>query len=227
MSLTRCLTGVAVTLLGAVLGAGAVDAQTARSGGGGSAQLLLELQQLAAERTSLQAQNAQLKKDLEQARQERDALKKAQQGVAARIRTSEAAVARTAAERAASEQELQRVKDRTQELIAKFRETVQTLRQVESEGATAKQNLATREQQLKVCVDHNAELYKLNGEVLDRLEHRSAWSSLARAEPFTRLKRVQLENLVDDYKAKADDQHLKSAVPPPPAASDSNPATPN
>lgn len=226
MSTTRCLTVVAVIVLGAVLAAPVTHAQTARSGGSASAQLMAELQQLAAERTSLQAQNAQLKKDLEQARQERDALKKAQQDVVTRIRTSEAAVARTAAERAASEQELQRVKDRTQELIAKFRETVQTLRQAETEGAAAKQTLATREQQLKVCFDHNAALYKLNAEVLDRLEHQSGWSRLARAEPFTKIKRVQLENLVDDYKAKADDQHLKSAVPPP-AAPGSAPATPN
>ncbi len=226
MSTTRCLTVVAVTLLGALLAAPVAHAQTARSGGSASAQLMAELQQLAAERTSLQAQNAQLKKDLEQARQERDALKRAQQDVVTRIRTSEAAVARTAAERAASEQELQRVKDRTQELIAKFRETVQTLRQAETEGAAAKQALATREEQLKVCVDHNAALYKLNAEVLDRLEHHSGWSRLARAEPFTKIKRVQLENLVDDYKAKADDQHLKNAVPLP-AAPGSAPATPN
>lgn len=226
MNMSRCLIGVAVSLLGAWFAAGALQAQTARSGGSASAQMMAEMQQLAAERTSLQAQNAQLKKDLDQARQERDALKKAQQDVAARVRSSEAAVARTAAERAASEQELQRVKDRTQELIAKFRETVQTLRQVETEGATARQTLATREQQLKVCVDHNAALYKLNAEVLDRLEHRSGWSHLARAEPFTKIKRVQLENLVDDYKGKADDQHLKSAAPPAPTPAAAAP-TPN
>jgi len=49
-------------------------------------------------------------------------------------------------------------------------------------------------------------LYKLNTEVLDRLEHQGLWSHLARSEPFTQLKRTQLENLVDDYKQRATDQ---------------------
>ena len=66
-----------------------------------------------------------------------------------------------------------------QELIAKFRETIQTLREVETERATLKQTLDTEDRNLKVCLDHNAALYKLDGEVLDRLEHQSAWTRMA------------------------------------------------
>jgi len=189
---------------------GLVSAQTARTGGGASAQLLQQLQQLASERTSLQSQNAQMKKELDDVRKERDALKKAQQAVDGRVKAGEAALARTATERESKEQELKQAKDRMQELIGKFRETVQTLREVETEHATAKQTLASREQDLKVCTDHNTALYKLNEEVLTRLEHQSAWSRVASAEPFTKLKRVELENLVDEYKFRADEQRLKS-----------------
>src|ERR1700730_2180836 len=64
------------------------QAQTARSGGGASAQLLQQMQQLASERTGLQAENAKLKQDLEDMRKERDALKAAQQAVDRRAQIS-------------------------------------------------------------------------------------------------------------------------------------------
>ena len=190
-----------------------VWAQSARTGGSANAQLVEQMQQLASERTALQAENARMKKELDDLRKDRDALKKAQQVGDARAKESSAALARSAAQRSSEQQEVQQLKDKMQELIAKFRETVQTLRQVETENATTKQTLAMRDQSLKVCLDHNAALYKLNGEVLDHFEHQSVWSHVAAAEPFTRIKRVQLENLVDDYHAKADDQHLKEATP--------------
>jgi hypothetical protein len=205
----RAFTAWLVTGAVVLFVATAAHAQTARSGGTANAQLLQQLQQLASDRTSLQAENAQLKKDLEGLRKERDALKKGQQGIDQRVRASEVALAQSASQRQTTEQELKQSKDKMQELVAKFRETIQTLRQVETEGTTAKQTLATRERELKVCVDHNKALYKLNDEILTRLEHPpSAFSRMASAEPFTKIKRVQLENLVDDYRGKADDERL-------------------
>jgi chromosome segregation ATPase len=204
-----------------------VQAQTARTGGTANAQLLQQLQQLASERTTLQAENARMKKELEDIRKDRDALKKAQQVVGTRVKEDSAALARATSEKNASQEELQRYKEKMEELIAKFRETAQELRQVEIEGNTAKQTLATRDRDLKVCLEHNQALYKLDDEVLNRLEHQSVWSRVATVEPFTRIKRVQLENLVDDYKARADDQRLKQAPQTAPAgpAAPTTPAT--
>jgi hypothetical protein len=183
-------------------------AQTARSGGGGNAQLLQQLQQLASERTSLQAENAKLKKDLADMQKDRDALKAAQQVVDRRAKSSELALKENLSQRASGEQELAQTKEKMQQLIGKFRETLQTLRDVETENTTTKQTVATRDQQLKVCIDRNLELYKLNQEVLTRLEHQTVWARVAEAEPFTKIKRVQLENMVDDYKGRADAQRI-------------------
>jgi chromosome segregation ATPase len=219
MSRVRSVGFVASTIVTTLLAGLTVQAQTARSGSGANTQLLQQLQQLASERTSLQAEAARAKKELEDARKERDDLKKAQQAVEQRAKTSAAALAQSASERAASEQELTQTKAKMEELIAKFRETLQTLRQIEAESASAKQTLATRDQQLKVCVDRNASLYKLNGEILTHLEHESAWSHVARSEPFTKIKRVQLENLADDYQARADDQRVSPGSTPLPPAS--------
>jgi chromosome segregation ATPase len=188
-----------------------VDAQTARSGGasGGNAQLTQQLQQLASERTAMQAEHARMKKEIEELRQERDALKAAQKASGQRARVeSEAAFARSARERDAAEAELARVEERTQELIEKFRETAQTLREVETDRATVKQAIAQQSRELEACVSTNMQLYTLNDEVLTRLGQQGFWSRAAQAEPFTKLKRVELENLIDEYRARADDQKL-------------------
>jgi hypothetical protein len=183
-------------------------AQSARSGGGASAQLMQQMQQLASERTSLQAENAKLKKELEDMRKDRDALKNAQQTVDKRAKSSDIALKESLAQRASTDRELEQTKAKMQQLIDKFHETLQTLRDVETERTTTKQTLATRDQDLKVCVDRNLALYKLDDEVLTRLEHQSMWTRVAASEPFTKIKRYQLENLVDDYKDRADAQRL-------------------
>jgi hypothetical protein len=92
------------------------------------------------------------------------------------------------------------------------------MRQIETDRTALRQTLSTRDQDLKVCVDHNRALYQLNKEVLTRLDKHSVFSRLAESEPFTQIKRVQLENLVDDYQTRADEQLLhpgKAGASPP------------
>ncbi len=192
-------------------GSGTALAQTARSGGGANEQLMQQLQQLASERTALQAENARLKKELAEASKARDSLKATREALDRRTRASEAAVARSAQEKDAAEGETERLKERMQELIAKFRETAQTLKDVETERASVKESLTARERELTACTAKNEALYKLNDEVLTHMEHQGFWSKVAQAEPFTRLKRVQLENLVDDYRYRAEDEHVQSS----------------
>jgi chromosome segregation ATPase len=234
----HCLNGTATVVLAFVgLSIGAAQAQVARpsSGGGQSAELVQQLQQLGSERTALNAENAKLKKELDATRKERDLLKKAQQTFERRVKASEATVKSledsAAARRNAADQELARTKDNLQQLIAKFRETAAALREVEADRAQAKQTIVAREQALKLCVDRNLALYQLNQEVLTRLENQSVLGRMARAEPFTQIKRVQLENLVDEYKSRADDQRQPSdqaaAGPSSPAAAPAPASTPS
>jgi predicted RNase H-like nuclease (RuvC/YqgF family) len=195
-----------------------VVAQTARSGGSGgqNAQLVQQLQQLGSERTALQAEQAKLKKELEEVKKERDALKAGQATSSQRARAeTEAALARGARDREQSEKDLAQAKQRMQELVDKFRETATTLREVETDRATVKDAYAQQTRELEACVASNNALYDLNGEVLTKLEDQGFWSSLTKAEPFTKLKRVQLENLADGYRTRADDKkYVPGATPP-------------
>ncbi len=188
-----------------------VLAQAARSSSG-NAQAMQQLQQLAAERTKLLADNAKLKADLEATRKERDELKKKQDASERRLEGNDGAVARANAKSDSLGHELEREKAKLTEIVAKFRELAGQLREVESERSTMKTSLAQRDVELKQCVDRNLSLYALNGEILDRLEHRSAFTPASALEPFTKLKRIELENLIDGYQTRADEQRPPSAA---------------
>jgi chromosome segregation ATPase len=201
-------------------------AQTSRPSSGANAQLMQQMQQLASERTSLQAENAKLKKELDDLRKDRDALKNSQQTLDRRAKSNEISLKESVVQRASADKELAQMKDRQQQLSAKFKETVGNLRQVESEHTAAQQTLATRDRELKVCVDRNLALYKLNAEVLTRLEHHSVWARAVQTEPFTKIKRVQLENMVDEYKSRAEDQRAGADSQPAGQSGNAQPATP-
>jgi chromosome segregation ATPase len=207
-----------VLFLAAVVGASlSAYAQTARTGGGAAnAQQLQQLQQLASERTALQAENAKLKADLEKLRKEQDAVKQSQSAVEQRNKTSAAALTRSTTENERLQAELTREKQRQQELVGRFRETATTLRDVETDRATAKQALVQRDRELKMCVERNQALYMLNDEVLTKFEDQGFWSAMGRKEPFTQLKRVENENLIDGYRASAQDQRVAPAPAPSP-----------
>lgn len=214
----RNLTTLAVLATAALAGialltADVAHAQESRGGGGAvSAQMVAELQQLSAESASLKAENAQLKRQLVAAQTERDALKKGTQATDIRIKSSQAALARSNAADASEQQKIAQLQAGEEQLIAKFRELVATLRKTEIEAATAKQTLAMRQQDLKVCSDRNEALYKLDDAVLAHFERQGFWTRLASDEPFTRIERVRLENFADESREGAQDQKY---TPPP------------
>jgi chromosome segregation ATPase len=197
----------------ALSGMSGAIAQTARPGSGAAnAQAMQQVQQLASERTALQAENARIKADLEAARKERDslkpALKRAQDALIGRDRSADAEVARVQGDKARVDGELAREKARVEELVQRLRETAVSVREVEVDRGAKTQLLAQREQELKVARERNEKLHVLATEIISKLEDQGFWSAVSRREPFTQLKRVELENLADNYRAAADDQRL-------------------
>lgn len=184
------------------------QAQTQRSGNA-DARVAQQLQQLSNEQVALQAENTKLKQELEQAKAELQKVSSAAKASESRSRALEVSAARGTTASQQAEEQLERSRTQLQELVTKFRETVQSLRDVEAERGTLKGQLAARDHELKTCVDRNAAFYNLNTEVLDRMKNRGFWSSVAEREPFTRLKRVELENLSDDYRYRAEELRLE------------------
>jgi len=205
----------AVLAILALAWAQGAPAQVQRSGGGANAQLAQQYQQVVAERAQLQADNDKLKKQLDDAKKQLQAV---QQQLGASKKSSTTSAAQIAAAQAAAQtsaQSLEQTKSRMQELVGRFRDTAVTLRGVESERSQLQQQLAQSKSDFDRCAERNYQLYQIDSEVLDRYEHEGTLSHVARAEPFTRIKRVQVENLVDEYKDRAEELRVQKAAPAP------------
>lgn len=192
------------------------NAQSQRSGGGESQKFMQQYQQLAAEKTALQAQVAQMQKDLDAARadlaeakKERDALKKAHAGG-----VPPAAVSRLTASKEAAERSLESSKQRMTELVGRFREMANNLKDVESDRAKLREDGAKRSAAFDKCAEDNLQLYEINADLLDRYEHVGLFTRVSAIEPFTKLTRTRSENLVDEYRERAQQLRIKKSAPP-------------
>jgi chromosome segregation ATPase len=193
-----------------------VHAQTQRSGGGEAQKFMQQYQQLAAEKTALQAQVAQMKKDLDAAQAALGAAKKERDALKARSAGSAGAAAQLAqanASRESAEKNLEQNKQRTTELITRFKETVGTLKGVESDRDQLRKDNEALGIAFDKCVDKNMQLYEISNTVLDRYDHVGLFTKVGTAEPFTRITRTRISNLVDEYRARAEELRVKKGTP--------------
>lgn len=93
---------------------------------------------------------------------------------------------------------------------AELRKTQEAQRAAEAEGKRLQSALATERQQLATCVERGNELRKVGGEVLELYEKKTCLDSVLQSEPFTGLKRVEIENAVEDLRDKLEVQRSGS-----------------
>jgi len=130
-------------------------------------------------------------------------------------------VAQLAAGKEAAEKSLEQLKQRTTELVARFRETVANMKEVETDRNKLQSALKDQSNAFDKCAEDNLGLFEINGEILDRYEHVGLFTKVSTVEPFTKITRTRIENLVDEYRARA--LQLRAAkktaakdAPPPP-----------
>jgi len=92
--------------------------------------------------------------------------------------------------------------DRTA-LDQKQKQTMKTLQDTEK----ALRNL---DQKYDQCAEHNARLYTIGNELIKKYQDKGFLGTLAEKEPFTQVKKVEMEKLVQDYKDKIDQQKMKT-----------------
>ena len=126
--------------------------------------------------------------------------------------------AESEARRAASlGRELSALRGARDALVAKQLETAAELRRAqeqqqatEAEGKRLQNALATEKQLHAVAVERNQEMHKVGAEVLGLYEKKSCFDSTFQNEPLTGLKRVEIENAVEDLRDKLDSQRSGS-----------------
>lgn len=93
------------------------------------------------------------------------------------------------------------------------------LAEMERKLADLKLTFAGEKQQLEItsarqrtaladCAERNARMYQLGNELLDKYENKSCFSSVLQAEPFTGLKRAQIETMIEKDQEKLDKDQL-------------------
>ncbi|MHB1351863.1 MAG: hypothetical protein ACYCWA_00960 [Thiobacillus sp.] len=92
---------------------------------------------------------------------------------------------------------------------ARQRATAQTLAQAESAKKQSEAHLAGVRQDLGQCQTHNGRLYLLGREMMRKYRDKSCRDTLAQAEPFTGLKKVEVENLLESWRDDLDREKLK------------------
>lgn len=193
-----------------------LHAQTTRSGGGEAQRFMQQYQQIAAEKTALQAQVTQLKNELDAANKQVAAAQKERDALKAHASGADLAAARLAQETAAKEaalKNLDQYKARMTELVDRFRDTVGTLKGVEAERVQLRKSVEDLTASNDKCAEANLQLYEISGDVLNRYDHVGLFTRVGTAEPFTRITRTRIENLVDEYRQRALELRIKKANP--------------
>jgi chromosome segregation ATPase len=203
----RCLTSMVLL----AMAGSAAHAQVERSGGGGELQRFMQqYQQVSSEKTALQAQVTQLKQDLDSAKSELAAAKKDRDALKGRAAQA-ASIAQVTAARDAAEKNLDLYKRQMTDLIARFRETATNLKEIEADRANLRGQLQERNTAFDKCAENNTQLYEITTDVLNRYEHVGTFTKLTMSEPFTKITRTRVENLVDDYRARAQENRTKDS----------------
>lgn len=151
------------------------------------------LRELSGKRDALRTENSRLKAEIE-------ALKR-----------QHASTQRTvAAQRAEANEELGA-------LSSRLDESAQALKRQEETTAALEERLRDQTQAHERCTANNAKLVGLNRELLRQYQNKGVWDALLQREPFTQLKRVEIENLSAEYTQRIGELKVSEAE-------DSNPS---
>jgi chromosome segregation ATPase len=93
-------------------------------------------------------------------------------------------------------------RDSNAKLLNTYQETATTLQTRDAEAKRLDTVLGQARQRIQACETKNAALYQQAEEVLDLYDKRDLGDAIASSEPVTKLKRVEIENLMQDYEDK-------------------------
>lgn len=188
---------------------------TVRRGGGDNSAVLLQLQQAqaqaqaaAAERDALKAENAKLQSALEAAKKETARLRTGQAAMQQRLDSGIDTVERFKEANSQAVERLRDTQERLDKVVEKYKELVVSLKQIETEKAKLRDDVTAQSAQLDACARHNLALYQANVELLERYRDKGVWDALKQREPVTGLGRVEVENMVEQYRARIDKERM-------------------
>lgn len=143
---------------------------------------------------STKRRNATLAAELETLRKEKAELEARQQATEASLHETQATLDKTS-------------KNLT-DLTAQHQIAVRDLKANETQRKDLSKSLVQRDQSLTVCNEKNARLHDFGLQLVKVYDKPSTYEAVLRTEPFAQIKRVELENILQDYRDKLDEQKV-------------------
>jgi chromosome segregation ATPase len=165
-------------------------------------QQLTEIQQ---QKSAADQEKTALEETLKKTRNEIDTHKRSTASAAAKARDLEKDIETANNEKAGLRAHLDDAAKQNQALSAQRDQLEQDLKNTGT--ALAKQN-----EQRKLCENNNGELYRIGRELVDWYGNKGAFNAILEAEPFTRMKGVEMESLLENYREKLEGQRLERAI---------------
>jgi chromosome segregation ATPase len=98
---------------------------------------------------------------------------------------------------------------RLKETLAELARTRASLAAREKELAGVQQIAAQQARSIRVCEDKNLKLYGVAVEVIAKHRDQGVWDAVKRKEPFTGLRQVEVENLLEEYRDRAGEARVE------------------
>jgi chromosome segregation ATPase len=98
---------------------------------------------------------------------------------------------------------------RLKETLAELARTRASLAAREKELAGVQQVAAQQARSIRTCEDKNLKLYGVATEVMGKYRDQGVWDAMKRKEPFTGLRQVEVENLLEEYRDRASEARVE------------------
>lgn len=205
----RCLATLLAFSIVAVAPARAQDASA-------EARLREALRNTTIELRALQDSQAALTAQLDQAKQERDALKQQLEAAKNAPPVADPQVAQLRDAVAALQQQNGALQTGLQKWQTGYQQAADLARAKDSESRQLGGKLTQQSSRLEACTAANGKLIAVANDILHLYRTQSFRSLLVGSyEPLLGFKKVELENLVQDYEDKIEDQRLQPGAPAP------------
>jgi chromosome segregation ATPase len=165
-------------------------------------QQLTEIQQ---QKSAVDQEKTVLEEALKKTQNEIDTHKRSTANAAAKSHQLEKDIETTNNEKAELRTRLDEAAKQSQAVSAQRDQLEQDLKNMGS--VLAKEN-----EQRKLCETNNGELYRIGRELVQWYGNKGAFNAILEAEPFTRMKGVEMENLLENYREKLEGQRLERGI---------------
>ena len=167
-------------------------------------QLQQDNQALVADKKKLDDEVADLRKDLARAKKD--------------IAGKKASIARFENSNAALNRRIEQLRTRNgktveklRKVIGKYRDLALLVRELKAASQQDRSTIGQREHLVSALEKKNKALFELNQELMRRYRDKGIVDAVAQGEPFSGLKQVQVENLLQEYRFRNEDNRAAMA----------------